>query len=149
MAARQYTSRRISIANAISDLMASIDGSGDYRSTVAISYPTLKFWDEINEFPAVNVSAGPETRQYQGGGYKDRFMTVTIRCYVREENSQLALEALLEDIETVIELNSRLAYKDSQGATQYTQQMSVINLDTDEGALDPLGVGELQIEVRY
>jgi hypothetical protein len=149
MATRDYTSRRISIVKALTAKLAEINGSGDYRTTVASTYPKLVFWDEINEFPSINVSAGPETRQYQGGGYKDRLMSVTIRCYVNEEDPQLALEALLEDVETVIELNSRLAYTDSLGATQYTQQMTVNSLDTDEGALAPLGVGELQIEVRY
>ena len=146
---RIYTSRRIAIIEALEAKMALINGTGDFRSSVAATSPKLKLWDEIQEFPAIHLSAGQETRQYQGGGYKDRFMTVTIRCYVNQEDAQKALEALLEDIETVVELNSRLAYIDSLGATQYTQQMSVMTLDTDEGVLDPLGVGEMQIEVRY
>ena len=30
-----------------------------------------------------------------------------------------------------------------------TQQITIISIDTDEGVLDPLGVGEILIEVRY
>ena len=30
-----------------------------------------------------------------------------------------------------------------------TQQITVISIDTDEGVLEPLGVGEILIEVRY
>lgn len=146
---RAYTSRRMAIVNALAEQIAKIDGSGEYRTIISNVSPRLKFWDEIQEFPAVHLNPGAETRQYQGGGYKDRFMTVTVRCYVREENSLEALEALLEDVETVIEENSRLAYFDSQGAQQYTQQITIIGIDTDEGALEPLGVGEIQLEVRY
>jgi hypothetical protein len=146
---RAYTSRRMAIVNALADQIAKIDGSGEYRTIISNVSPRLKFWDEIQEFPAVHLNPGAETRQYQGGGYKDRFLTVTVRCYVREENSLEALEALLEDVETVIEENSRLAYFDSQGAQQFTHQITIVGIDTDEGALEPLGVGEIQLEVRY
>jgi hypothetical protein len=146
---RVYTSRRMAIVRALADEIAKIDGSGEYRTAVSSVSPRLKFWDEIEEFPAVHLSPGAETRQYQGGGYKDRFMTVTVRCYVREENPLDGLEALLEDVETVIEQNSRLAYFDSNGAQQYTQQITIVGIDTDEGALEPHGVGEIQLEVRY
>jgi hypothetical protein len=149
MPSRSYTSRRISIVEALAGKLALIDGTGSYRTTVSSVEPKLKFWDEINEFPAVHCSAGSESRVYQGGGYKDRFLNVTVRCYVKQENATRALEALLEDVETVIEDNSRLAYTDSLGATQYTQQMTILSLDTDEGVLEPLGVGEIVIEVRY
>ena len=55
----------------------------------------------------------------------------------------------MEDIETVIEDNSRLKYSDKQNNVYYTQQITVISIDTDEGVLDPLGVGEVLVEVRY
>jgi hypothetical protein len=59
------------------------------------------------------------------------------------------LDKLLEDVETVIEENSRLSYLDLNGVTQYTQQITIVSIDTDEGVLEPLGVGEMLIEVRY
>jgi len=59
------------------------------------------------------------------------------------------LEKLLEDVETVIETNSRLTYIDQQGKSQSTHQISIISIDTDEGVLEPLGVGEMLLEVRY
>jgi aspartate/tyrosine/aromatic aminotransferase len=92
---------------------------------------------------------GQKTREYQGGGYKDRFLNLTVRCYVNQEDATLALDQLLEDIETVIEDNSRLEYLDKRGVPQYTQQISIISIDTDEGVLEPLGVGELLIQVQY
>ena len=146
---RRYTSRRSGITKALADKLALIDGRGLYKQAVAETSPRLKFWDEIETFPAVHLNAGSETRQYQTGGYKDRFLNVTVRCYVNEEDSVAALDELLEDVETVLEENSRLKYTDRNGLEQHTHQITIISLDTDEGVLDPLGVGEVLIEVRY
>ena len=147
---RTYTSRRLNIVEAIVNKLKGINGSGEYLLDVNENVePRLKFWDEIQEFPALHVNAGSETREYQAGGYKDRFLSVTIRCYVQEEDAQEALNALMEDVETVLEQNSKLAYTDRQNRTYYTQQITIVSIDTDEGVLEPLGVGEILIEVRY
>ena len=150
MSARQYTTRRLGIVQAIVEKLKNIDGSGLYLTALGDNVsPRLKFWDEVEEFPAVHLNAGSETREYQAGGYKDRFLSVTLRCYVQDEDSVLALDELMEDVETLLEENSRLMYKDRNGATQYTQQITIVSIDTDEGVLEPLGVGEMLIEVRY
>jgi hypothetical protein len=150
MATRDYTSRRMAIVYALVDKFKEINGNSPYRTNLYNNVlPKLVFWDEIQDFPSVNVSAGSEARQYQGSGYKDRFMTLTIRVYVQEEDAVLALEKLFEDIETVIEDNSALSYTDQNGNAQKVQQLTIGSLDTDEGALEPLGVGEIICEVRY
>lgn len=147
---RTYTSRRSNILNALTTKLKDIDGSGAFLTDVANNvHPFLKFWDEVDEFPAIHLNAGNETRQYQASGYKDRFLSLTIRCYVNEENAQEALNLLMEDVETVIEKNSRLKYYDSLNNEYNAQQISVLSIDTDEGVLEPLGVGEILIEVRY
>jgi hypothetical protein len=150
MASRDYTSRRLAIIDALVSKLKVINGTGNFRTELNDNvFPRLKFWDEVEEFPAVHLNAGSERRDYQGGGYKDRYLTVTIRCYVNEEDAVKALEGLLEDVETVLEDNSRLAYTDRLGATNYTQQITILSVDTDEGVLEPLGVGEIICEVRY
>jgi len=146
---RQYTSRRSAITRALAEKIEGIDGRGIYHTAIAEVSPRLKFWDEVEEFPAVHLNAGSESRQYQGGQYKDRFLNLTIRCYVNQEDAVDALDELLEDVETVLEENSRFVYYDRMGLEQYTQQITVISIDTDEGVLEPLGVGEILIEVRY
>jgi hypothetical protein len=146
---RVYTSRRAAITKALADKFSRINGRGTFYTNIPEVSPYLKFWDEINEFPAIHLNAGSETREYQAGGYKDRFLNVTIRCYVNQENSVEALDELIEDVETVVEDNSRLEYTDRFGKLKYTQQISVVSIDTDEGVLDPLGVAEILIEVRY
>tara|TARA_B100000073_G_scaffold109395_1_gene88195 strand:+ start:451 stop:903 length:453 start_codon:yes stop_codon:yes gene_type:complete len=146
---RAYTSRRAGITAALAEALSKIDGRGLYKQSVAETSPRLKFWDEVEEFPAIHLNAGSETRQYQTAGYKDRFLNVTVRCYVNEEDSVNALDELLEDVETVLEENSQLLYHDRNGLEQKTHQITIVSIDTDEGVLDPLGVGEILLEVRY
>ena len=147
---RIYSTRRLGVIQALVEKLKEIDGNGDFNTDVYGNVsPRLKFWDEVNEFPSIHLNAGSETRTYQSAGYKDRFLAVTVRVYVQAEDSVEALEELLEDIETVIETNSRLSYTDRRGDEQFTQQITIISIDTDEGVLEPLGVGEILLEVRY
>ena len=147
---RAYTTRRLGIISALVDKLKTINGAGAFLTDLGENVsPRLKFWDEVEEFPAIHLNAGSETREYQAGGYKDRFLSVTVRCYVQAEDAVEALDELMEDVETVLEENSRLKYKDRTNTDQYTQQITIISLDTDEGVLEPLGVGEMLIEVRY
>ena len=147
---RAYTTRRLGIITALVDKLKTINGAGAFLTDLGENVsPRLKFWDEVEEFPAIHLNAGSETREYQAGGYKDRFLSVTVRCYVQAEDAVEALDELMEDVETVLEENSRLKYKDRNNTDQYTQQITIVSLDTDEGVLEPLGVGEMLIEVRY
>lgn len=68
---------------------------------------------------------------------------------MQEEDAQQALNVLMEDVETLIEDNAQLEYFDRQNNAFKTQQITIISIDTDEGVLEPLGVGEILIEVRY
>lgn len=150
MTTRIYTTRRQGIVDALVGKLKEIDGTGDYLSNVQGNVvPKLLFWDEVQEFPSIHVNAGAEARVYQGGGYKDRYLSLSIRIYVREDNAVNALDALLEDVETVIENCSRLEYVDKQGNPQFTQQISISSIITDEGALEPLGVGDITCQVQY
>lgn len=150
MTSRIYASRRKRIVDALVTQLKTIDGQGAFLSDLGDNvHPRMKFWDEVDEFPALHLNAGSETREYQTAGVRDRFLSVTIRCYVQDEDAQEALNELMEDVETVIEDNSRLTYTDKMNNVFYTQQITVISIDTDEGVLEPLGVGEILLEVRY
>jgi len=149
--ARAYSTRRRSIVGAIADkLYESLNGSAPYRSSVQSVEPRLRFWDEVQDFPAIQVGAGQETRTYDGGGFRFRFLRITIRCYVNDNDDViLALEELLEDVETVLEDNDPLTYTDSTGTSQSTAKTTILSVDTDEGVLEPLGVGEVIVEIQY
>ena len=150
MTTRQYTTRRQGIVTALVTKLKQIDGSGNFHVNLSEQVsPRLKFWDEVDEFPTVHINAGMETREYLTAGIKNRYMNVTLRCYVNEENAVDALDALLEDVETVLEDNSSLTYEDKLGVSNSIQQITIISIETDEGVLEPMGVGEVTLEVRY
>ena len=148
--ARKHSTRRRAIVEAISEKLEQINGNAPFRTSVAKVERRLKFWDEVQEFPTIHVGAGSETREYDGGGFRFRFLQLTIRCYVSDDDDViLALEELLEDVESILEENDPLQYTDSTGASQFTAQTTIGAVTTDEGVLEPLGVGEITIEVRY
>lgn len=150
MTTRTYTTRRQGIVEALARELKKIDGTGDFLSNLYGNVePTLKFWDEITEFPCIHINSGSESREYQAGGYKDRYLSVFIKVYVKEDESWKALARVLEDVETVLEQNQALQYFDSRNNPCYTQTISIVSIDTDEGVLEPFGVGEVLLEVRY
>ena len=148
--ARKHTTRRRAIVEALAVALEGVNGNAPFRTSVAKVERRLKFWDEVDEFPTIHIGAGGETREYDGGGVRFRFLSLTIRCYVSDDDDViLALEELLEDVETVLEDNDPLTYTDSTGASQSTVQTTIGTVDTDEGVLEPLGVGEITLEIRY
>tara|TARA_B100000900_G_scaffold230145_1_gene195428 strand:- start:223 stop:684 length:462 start_codon:yes stop_codon:yes gene_type:complete len=148
--ARKHTTRRRAIVEALAMELEQINGTPPFRTSVQQVERRLKFWDEVAEFPTIHVGAGAETREYDGGGFRFRFLRITVRCYVSDDNDVIeALEELLEDVETILEDKDPLTYYDSTGASQSTVQTNIISVDTDEGVLEPLGVGEIVAEIRY
>ena len=58
---RQYTTRRLGIIEALVDAFKDIDGTGYYLTNLDQNVsPRLKFWDEVEEFPALHLNAGSE-----------------------------------------------------------------------------------------
>lgn len=150
MTARTYSTRRYAIVDALVEKFKAIDGSGSYVSNLNRNvFNRLKFYDEVQNFPCVCVTASTETRDYQTNGYRDRYLEIRLMIFVREDEPLQATEAILEDLETVVEDNGRLAYVDKTGTTQYTHDIQILSLGTDEGTLDPISVGEMTLRVHY
>lgn len=150
MATRDYSTRRMAIVRALEEKLKLINGNSPYRTNLYNNVlPRLKFWDEVETFPAIHLNAGSETRVYQGGGYKDRYLNITIRCYVKETDATIALDKLIEDVETVLEENGQLSYVDRQEKTQTTHDILIVSIDTDEGVLEPFGVADILVQVHY
>lgn len=105
------------------------------------------FWDEVNTYPLISVTAGSEYREYLPSAFKWGFLEVSIKIYVEDEEAQDVLEQFLEDIENLLDANNELAYDTNTGQT--TEQISILSISTDEGVLAPLGVGEIIIQIRY
>lgn len=142
-------SKRVSIVNALSEKFKTIDGTGPYTTNLfGNSYPKLKFWDEIQDFPAVYMSPGTELREYHPSGFTWGYINISIKAYVRsQEDAQGQLEELLSDLEKCIDANRVLVY--DQDNNLETTEILVQSIMTDEGLLIPYGVGEINIQVRY
>ena len=110
----------------------------------------MKFLDEIEQYPKLCVVAGDESREYLPDAYKWRFLTLTIRAYVHnEDDAQEELALLLEDVERVIDDNDVLVYDDSVSPNEQTTSLTIESISNDEGVIQPLGIGEIVVEVRY
>lgn len=101
-----------------------------------------KFIDEVNDFPSLYLYPSLELRNYNTVGANEAALNITIRCYVRIENSQQYFDGLFSDIEHILEYAT-----DNQ---LYEIKQIVINsIDTDEGLTDPTGIGEIFITIYY
>lgn len=141
-------SKRTSIIKALAEKLKAVDGNAPYSNNLyGNAYAKLKFWDEIQDFPAVYMSTGSEHREYLPGDFTWAFLGISIKVYCKGENSQEELETLLEDIETCIDANRVLVYDVDKGLE--TTEILINSITTDEGLLAPYAVGEINIQVRY
>jgi hypothetical protein len=141
--------RRASVVNALAEKFKIIDGTGTFKTNLfSNSYPKLKFWDEVQDFPCVYLTAGTEIRDYLPSDFTWGFLNVSIKVYVRSESeAQELLENLLDDLEKVINDNRVLVYDTTNNLS--TTEILIQSITTDEGLLAPYGVGEINIQVRY
>lgn len=142
-------SRRTSIVKALSEKFKEIDGTGPYTTNLYNnSFPKLKFWDEVQDFPCVYMHPGTETRDYLPSNFTWGMLMVCVKVYVRsEDDAQEQLEALIEDLEHCIDKYRVLQYDVDSGLE--TTEILIQSITTDEGLLAPYGVGEINLEVRY
>ena len=91
--------KRISIVTALAEKFKVIDGNAPYTSDLFDnSYPKLKFWDEVQDFPCVYLTAGTEIREYHPADFIWCFLNISVKVYVRSENeAQQQLEDLIND----------------------------------------------------
>ena len=141
-------SRRTSIVKNLTEKFKDIDGTGTFNTNLySQSYPYLKFWDEVNNFPAIYVVAGQERREYLPGEFKWGFLNLSLKIYTKGDDCQQMLENLMEDVENVIDSNQNLVYDTVNN--YITTEILISSITTDEGLLAPYGVGEINLVARY
>jgi hypothetical protein len=149
--ASTYRTARKKIVEALVKQLKGINGNHPYNSNVFNNvHPNMIFLDQIQEYPKVCVVAGDESREYQPNEFKWRFLRLDIRVYVEnQEDPQEVLALLMEDIERVIDENDVLIYDDTVSPNLTTTSLTLESLSTDEGVLNPLGIGEMTLVCRY
>ena len=149
--ANTYRTARSKVVESLVKKLKGINGEHPFNSNIFENcHSGIVFLDEIKEYPKLCVVAGDESRQYQPGGFKWRFLTLDVRVYVENhEDPQEVLALLLEDIERVVDDNDIMIYDDTVSPSLTTTSLTVSSLSTDEGALKPLGIGEITLQCRY
>jgi hypothetical protein len=106
-------------------------------------YRKIKFLDEVNDFPALYLSAGAETRNFQSENLTVATLPVIIRAYVYgEDNSQSQADNLVQDIEHVI-------YNIGSNPDMGILDITIQNITQDEGLAFPYGIAEVELLVVY
>jgi hypothetical protein len=141
-------SRRTSIIRALTEKLKAIDGNAPYQTNLFNNaYAKLKFWDEVEDFPAIYCTPGSEQREYLPGDFAWGYLGIAIKVYCRGEEAQQELETLLEDIERCVDSNRVLVYDVDRNYE--TTEILIQSITTDEGLLAPYAVGEINLQVRY
>lgn len=148
-------SARSGIVKAISSKLAEeFNGSGKYLTNLygAVSN-VVKHFDDIQSFPYISVTPGPETREYLPSNQMWGFLTVYVRIFVSNaDDAQGELESIIADIENFIDNNRGLSYNIKTTAGEESRQLTdceVASIATDEGLLNPKAFGEVVLNIRY
>ena len=141
-------SRRTQIVKALVEKLKLVDGNLPYTNNLyGNAHAKLKFWDEIQDFPAVYVTPGTEVREYHPGDFTWSFLNLCVKVYCRGDEAQEELETLLEDVELCVDQNRVLVYDSTNNYE--TTEILIQSVTTDEGLLAPYAVGEINLQVRY
>jgi len=106
-------------------------------------YRRLKFIDQINDFPAIYVSAGTEIRNFHTENLTEANLSVTIRIYVYgEDNSQDQSNELIDDIE-------KLIYSIGDNPDKGILDITIENITIDDGVGAPYGMAEVELSITY
>lgn len=139
----------------VQGLKDALTGSGHYVTNIYGNVGNQsKTFDNINDFPYVSVTPGPEARDYQPSMQTLADLTVYIRVYVRNnDDPQAELEEIISDLETFIDTHQKISYNISiPGGSEktFTTYLSEITrITTDEGLLAPFGMAEVAVTVQY
>ena len=144
-------SRRSEIVDFLVTSLKNIDGAtSNYDASYTYTqnlfnnvYRKIKFLDEVNDFPALYLSAGTEIRDFNSLSLTVATLDVTIRAYVYgEDNSQSLADDLVQDIEHVI-------YSLGDNPDKGILDITIDNISTDEGLVAPYGLAEVTLTIVY
>jgi len=143
--------RRTEIVDLLVTNLKNIDGgTSSYNASYTYTqnlfnnvYRKIKFLDEVNDFPALYLSAGTEIRNFNSLSLTVATLDVTIRAYVYgEDNSQSLADDMIQDIEHVI-------YSLGDNPDKGILDITIDSISTDEGLAAPYGIAEVELTVVY
>lgn len=149
---------RNSIVKAVGELVKTeLNGTNTnkyFTNIYSNVFTNSRQFSQIQDFPAITVTSGPESFEYLPSGFRWNFLQLYIRCYVRDaEEPNAKLELIIEDIKNLIDEFDSISYTvtkpDGTEINLRTTQSTISEISTDEGLLAPLGIGEIVLTIRY
>lgn len=121
-----------------------------YGNTATKSYLAA----DVPSFPMVTVTPGPESYSYQPGGVRWTHQLMYIRAYVKDEYDQERLiQQLITDLKKVLDTPEHIKYTitnpDGSQEDRFVTIDKLHEVNTDEGVLRPLAIGELSLSLQY
>lgn len=148
-------SARAGITKAYKDrLKEKLNGTGYFVTDIQGNVDSkTRHINNINDFPFISVTPGPETRDNLPSRQTFANLTLYIRIYVKnEEEPQEELEQIMADLETFIDTNQQIVYNVTtpEGVLEgRTISSDIASIATDEGLLSPIGFGEIAVSIQY
>jgi hypothetical protein len=128
----------------IDKAQSGFDSSYTYNTNLFNNvFRKIKFIDEVNDFPALYLSAGTENRDFNTKSLTVATLDVTIRAYVfGEDDAQTKVDDLIQDIEHVI-------YNFGDNSDKGIFDIQIDNITADEGLIEPYGLAEIVLTIQY
>ena len=136
------------------EVSSKLNGTGYYQTNLYGNCGnSSKLFEQIQDFPYVSITPGPEDRREEPSRQTFADLTVYFRVYVKsEEEAQEELEAIISDLETFIDTHQRIRYNyviGEETLENETIQCNIAAIKTDEGLLAPYGAGEIAVNIQY
>ena len=128
----------------IDKAQSGFDSSYTYNTNLFNNvFRKIKFIDEVNDFPALYLSAGTENRDFNTKSLTVATLDVTIRAYVfGEDDAQSKVDDLIQDIEHVL-------YNLGDNSDKGIFDIQIDNITADEGLIEPYGLAEIVLTIQY
>jgi hypothetical protein len=112
-----------------------------FQNRVAQVSRNYRYYQQVNDFPAIFLLAGENTTTHKGANERYSTQELTLRCYVKTENSIQQLEDLIEDVEAVLNIAKQPGLRQGLDIVE----CRVTSIETDEGLFDPLGIANIRV----
>jgi len=122
-------SNRSTIIDEIIDLFEDISGIGEVSRK-------WKAWDQVRDFPALFINAGPETYRHNTGEHYDSSVEVVISGYVKDEKSP---DGAIDD-----HLSDTIVALDGLNRAKF-----LVSSDSFGRFYAPFGIFELIVRIDY
>ena len=138
----------------VEKLQQVLNGTGDYLTNMYGNVESrVRHFQDIENFPTITVTPGPETREDMPSNFTLCRLEVAVRVYVKnQDDAQGELEQIIGDLEKFFDKNLDIAYNlitSSGQETNKTISNTILSITTDEGLLQPQGIGEILLSVEY